>query len=145
MTKVAINGCYGGFGLSDEAFILLMAKKGVTIYAGPDNSLSTEFWTTPRDQLPAILKKEWYNLKDEERQLYEEESKKHGRHYQHDYIERKKRADPDLIAVIEELGPKRASGPFGEVKVVEIPDNVSWEIQEYDGIEWVAEKHRTWS
>jgi hypothetical protein len=28
--------------------------------------------------------------------------------------------------------------------VVEIPDGVEWEIAEYDGLEWVAEKHRTW-
>ena len=30
-------------------------------------------------------------------------------------------------------------------KIVEIPADVEWQIQEYDGMEWVAEKHRTWS
>jgi hypothetical protein len=29
--------------------------------------------------------------------------------------------------------------------VVEIPDGIEWSIQEYDGLEWVAEKHRTWA
>jgi hypothetical protein len=29
--------------------------------------------------------------------------------------------------------------------VIEIPDDVEWEVEEYDGLEWVAEKHRTWS
>jgi len=31
------------------------------------------------------------------------------------------------------------------LKIVDIPDGVEWEIEEYDGMEWVAEKHRTWS
>ncbi len=25
-----------------------------------------------------------------------------------------------------------------------IPDDVKWQIEEYDGLEWIAEKHRTW-
>jgi len=28
---------------------------------------------------------------------------------------------------------------------VEIPDDVKWHIHEYDGLEHVAEDHRTWS
>jgi hypothetical protein len=36
-------------------------------------------------------------------------------------------------------------GVHAELKVVDVPDDVDWEIGEYDGTEWVAEKHRTWS
>ena len=54
-----------------------------------------------------------------------------------------KRDDPMLIRVIEELG-QRANGQFANLKIVEIPDEVEWQIEEYDGSEWVAEKHRTW-
>ena len=54
------------------------------------------------------------------------------------------RSDPILIQVIEELG-EAAEGGFSELKIVDIPDGVEWEIEEYDGMEWVAEKHRTWS
>ena len=53
------------------------------------------------------------------------------------------RGDPHLVRVVEELGPE-AGGDCSALKVVEIPDGVPWEIQEYDGLEWVAEKHRTW-
>lgn len=53
------------------------------------------------------------------------------------------RDDPALIEAIEELGVDRA-GDHNMIKIVEIPEDVSWEIQDYDGIEWVAEKHRTW-
>jgi hypothetical protein len=54
-----------------------------------------------------------------------------------------KRSDSDLVAVIESLGEK-ANGFAASLKVVEIPEDVDWYIEEYDGNEWVAEKHRTW-
>jgi hypothetical protein len=48
-----------------------------------------------------------------------------------------------LIQVVEELGDG-ANGYFAKLKIVEIPDDVLWQIEEYDGKEWVAEQHRTW-
>ena len=53
------------------------------------------------------------------------------------------RDDPDLVAVVEELG-EEANGPFAELEVAEIPDDVEWTIEEHDGFEWIAEAHRTW-
>jgi hypothetical protein len=53
------------------------------------------------------------------------------------------RAHPSLVKVVEQLG-EGANGPFAKLKVVEIPDDVAWQIEEYDGREWVAEEHRTW-
>lgn len=57
----------------------------------------------------------------------------------------KERAAPELVKCVEELGSSVASGWLSKLKVVEIPDDVKWHIEEYDGIEWVAEDHRTWS
>jgi len=54
------------------------------------------------------------------------------------------RDDPILIQVFKELGDA-ANGFAADLKIVEIPDGVDWEIEEYDGNEWVAEVHRTWS
>ena len=54
-----------------------------------------------------------------------------------------KRNDPALVQVVEEMGEK-AWGKFTKLKIVEIPDDVQWQIEEYDGNEWVAEKHRKW-
>lgn len=54
------------------------------------------------------------------------------------------RDDPLLVEVVEVLGEK-ASGAYAGLKIVDIPDDVKWEIEEYDGMEWVAEVHRTWS
>jgi hypothetical protein len=52
------------------------------------------------------------------------------------------RANPKLVAVVEKLGD--CSGETAKLEVVEIPDGVDWEIEEYDGKEWISEKHRTW-
>jgi hypothetical protein len=53
------------------------------------------------------------------------------------------RDDSTLVAIVEQLGPESA-GRFASLKVVEIPADVEWTVQEYDGAEWIAEKHRTW-
>jgi len=53
------------------------------------------------------------------------------------------RDDPDLVQCLETLG-NAASGHYSELKIVEVPSDVSWVICEYDGIEWIAEQHRTW-
>jgi hypothetical protein len=53
------------------------------------------------------------------------------------------RNDQYLVRVVEELGDV-ANSRFSELKIVEIPDEVEWQIDEYDGLEWVAEKHRRW-
>lgn len=53
------------------------------------------------------------------------------------------RNDPNLIQVFEELG-QEAYEEGRKYKIVEIPDDVDWIIKDYDGKEWVAERHRTW-
>lgn len=54
------------------------------------------------------------------------------------------RDDKDLVEIVESLG-KLADGFCAELKIVEIPEGVNWYIHEYDGMEHVAERHRTWS
>jgi hypothetical protein len=38
----------------------------------------------------------------------------------------------------------RCYGCYAKLKIVEIADDVDWEITNYDGLETVEEKHRTW-
>ncbi len=57
------------------------------------------------------------------------------------------RDDPNLLKVIDTLGLNPSAGSFSQLAIVEIPDDIpedGWIIQDYDGKEWVAEKHRTW-
>ena len=60
------------------------------------------------------------------------------------------RDNPLLIEIIESVGLDCAAGDQSvELKIIEIPDDVAedgkWMLMEHDGVEWVAEKHRTWS
>ena len=54
------------------------------------------------------------------------------------------RDDPELIQVVESLG-EEANGPYAELTIISIPADVQWTVEEYDGLEWIAEVHRTWS
>lgn len=54
------------------------------------------------------------------------------------------RCAPELVQVVEELGTKAASGNLSWLKVVEVPDDVRWYIDNHDGLESVEEKHHSW-
>ena len=54
-----------------------------------------------------------------------------------------RRDDPQLVQVVKELGQK-ANGTVADLRIVQIPDDVEWTVEEYDGNEWIAEAHRTW-
>ena len=54
------------------------------------------------------------------------------------------RDDPVLVEVVEHLG-SAANGDYADLKVVEIPEGVDWYVEDYDGVEHIAERHRTWS
>lgn len=136
--KIVINDCYGGFSLSDKAVHLLAQKKGLTLYPEKASFGLITYWTVPPEQRPSEPQVPWVDQSLEERQAY---NQAYGNSTFSNRPEN--RADPDLVAVVEELG-KEADGAYASLSVVEIPDNVEWQIEEYDGIEWVAEKHRTW-
>lgn len=53
-----------------------------------------------------------------------------------------KRNDPILIDVVLELKEKAQEN--SELRIVEISDLIDYTIEEYDGIEWIAEKHKRW-
>jgi hypothetical protein len=59
------------------------------------------------------------------------------------YSRRIPRDDAHLIAVVELMGSD-ASNKYSDLKIVDVPDDVNWYVEEYDGKEWVAERHRTW-
>lgn len=59
------------------------------------------------------------------------------------YALNKDRTNPELVEAVEMLGGK-ANGEHAKLKVVEIPDDAEWEIDEYDGLESISEVHRVW-
>ena len=48
-----------------------------------------------------------------------------------------------LVDCVEALG-ERVNTSFSKLSVIEIPEGVDFEILDYDGWEWVAERHRRW-
>jgi len=118
--KVAINTCFGGFGISDEAFEKLLERKGIAFDKVEKES--------------SFLGATYYQAGHAGNDDY----------YISNYDHCENRADPDLIAVIEEMGAA-ANSWAADIRIVEVPDDAKWHIHEYDGLEHVAEDHRTWS
>lgn len=57
------------------------------------------------------------------------------------YCEEEYRDDPDMVSIVEELG-EEANDKFANLEVVEIPDEYSYAIDEYDGLEHIILKIR---
>lgn len=119
--KVVINTCYGGFGLSHDAMLRYFELQGWNCYPVKDKFNTFHYWKVPKDQQD--------NNRYSELTVYDRG------------IER---TDPLLIKVIEELGTK-ADDRYAKLRIVEIPDGISWYIHDYDGIESIEEAHRSWS
>ena len=131
--KIVINNCHGGFGLSDEAIERYIDLRGLSLYKDFNSTWKTNsYYTVP------VAEFEEAHKQDKKTGDYAKSNALCWSHYD---IERN---DPLLIQVVEEMG-ENVNNRFSELKVVEIPDDVAWQIDEYDGAEWVAEKHRTWS
>lgn len=141
--KVVINRCYGGFSLSKEACKRYWEIKGVPVYIEDDKrytslGLFTVWFIPEEERIKTKEGEEFYNMNMDDRKAYNHEYSK-----QTWYDSRVDRSDPVLVQVVEELGEK-ASGRCAELDIVNIPDDVNYQIEEYDGKEWVAETHRTW-
>jgi len=53
------------------------------------------------------------------------------------------RCNPLLVEAVEKLG-KKANGLYTTLKIIEIPDDVEWQIFAQNGKEIIREKHRFW-
>jgi len=138
--KVAYNSCYGGFGLSSIALTKFAEKKGITLtwykQIGYGRQHEVEYIKVegvPENNFAFTSLKEdlGEHIKGTPAGLY------------YPIFHYETRRDPDLIAVIEELGEK-ANGPFADLKIAEIPDGVEYEITDYDGLEEVVPPRMTW-
>jgi len=115
MIKIVINADFGGFSLSHEAIRRYAELKGITLFTEKTDS----------EYIPYS-----YSIDEKgEIPFYDNEIP---------------RDDPALVQTVQELG-EAANGNFATLKLTEIPDGVNWYISEYDGLEHVAERHRTWT
>lgn len=140
--RVVINSCHGGFGLSDQAIGRYLEIRGQQAWPETEEKYGhdlTTWWLVPPEQRrPEPTAAEWEDMDLIQRQQYN--------HAYRQQVFRDRdiaRDDPVLVQVVEELGAA-ANGRHARLKTVEIPWHIDWQIQEYDGSEWIAESHRTW-
>jgi hypothetical protein len=140
--KVVINCCHSGFALSPEAMLELHrrgcsgieAKRVEDVFAKHGDASALDFdeqiyrWRSYLSSGEPLDLFQTYFSSDERFVLG---------------CPTIVRDDRDLVAVVEQLGT-RANGPLATLEIVEIPEDVVWEIAERDGLEHVAEVHRTW-
>ncbi len=142
--KVVINKCYGGFSLSSRAYERLI-ELGIPVrkYVTRDKSgSSAKKALGPTEKL--IFDTAVSGLPRTEDEVIElDVLRDFGTNRYLDLWTHAHRSDPLLVSVVEELG-QDASGPRAHLVVIEIPDDVQYEICDFAGKEWVAEKHRTW-
>lgn len=149
--KIVINACYGGFGLSPLATKELAKRRGRDCYFFSHDIRTGQY--TPMT-LEEAEEKDWWvaysvsNPQDYRLDQPDEDGlyKTANERYRAIAIDSRPfdRCAPDLVDVVESLGEK-ANGRHARLKIIEIPDDVNWEIDEYDGYEHVAEVHRTWN
>lgn len=124
--KVVINRCFGGFSISLEAARFMAA----------------------RGNKQAIAEVAEYNgkLADQSKQHHLE--RKYGvKFYGYGHTGNHggyERNNVDLVSAVEKLGDA-ASGELANLCIIDIPDGVEYEIDDYDGLESIHEKHRSWS
>ena len=113
--KVVINGCYGGFSLSDEGMKRYCEIKGMPVWAEEDTKYKSlgivHYFLTPPEDRADILDSEFYELSQEDRikynKIWSEQSISDS-----DIA----RDDPALVQVVEELCEK-AYGRCAELKI----------------------------
>ena len=144
--KIIRNSCFGGYSLSCKAIIDYLARIGkidLTVYrrdpyTGVCHNITKHIGEWDSFDLYITVGK----LKNTE-DLYSDDNQGIEIYNRYSLSDLKYRTDPVLVNVVENLG-KEASGKYSHLEVVEIPDDVDWEIEDYDGIETIAEKHRKW-
>jgi hypothetical protein len=140
--KIVINTKYGGFGLSPEAIDTYVELSGLKLYKEYDEQWkSNSYYTVPVEEYHKLHKNDMTKTE------WEGKEEGWGRYRDSNAVcwswRDIERNDPVLVQVVETMC-EQANGSHAELKVVEIPDDVDWEISDYDGREWVAEKHRIW-
>lgn len=147
--KLVKNSCFGGFSLSPLATKKYMERKGKECYFFDLDLKGREYKPLTLEEAEekglfvfsyTVPNPEEYRLSELGKDGSYKSANKRAESISTDV---ESRTDPDLIAVVEELGEK-ANGRCARLEIVEIPEDIEWVIDEYDGVEKIHEKHRAW-
>lgn len=131
--KIVINKCYGGFHPSVAAIRKYLERKGLGCFVYESTGREYVKVDDSRSSFATIFTEDMG-------ERFMVRSSEHAPYFSMYDLDR---TDPDLVAVVEELGDL-ANSDVSQLKVVEIPDGIEYTIEEYDGVEWIAEKHEVW-
>lgn len=138
--KIVINKCFGGFGLSKDAIIELHRLKDPHIeeitpkeYFGDEEYSKSEEYRKQHYDTCGLPLVDGKILLDNHRCDY---NAKKGEEYS-------PRACKLLVFVVNKLKEK-ANGKCAKLEIVKIPKDIKFEIDEYNGVETIHEKHRSW-
>lgn len=143
--KVAINAKHGGFTLSADGLKRYIELGGthVSTYENEGWPGSPELQNMHNEAMAHLIDVgDGFSKVKNPGLFHEPQLYKDGVIYGYDGGD-EYRNEPALIQTIEEMGGA-AGTRLSDLKIVEIPDGVEFQIEEYDGLEWVAEKHRVW-
>ena len=149
--KIVINKCFGGFGLSPKAIKRIAELEGKECYFFKCDIKSNKYPPLSLEEAKKSFMFLAFSVQNPEEVLPEERKGKDGTYKEFNKTYNKisldsrehERNNPFLIQVVEELGVE-ANGQCAELEIVEIPDDVEWDIDDYDGVETIHEKHRSW-
>ena len=138
--KVVVNKSFGGFGLSQKAYERLVGKHGIPAVSYYSNQAKCQ-----ANHGDVIYDKEITECDGDlcshsHCKNYDKKSCWLDNRYWEVWLD-DRRDDPRLVETVEFLG-KEVNDRYSELKIVEVPDDVEWEIDEYDGNECVREKSR---
>lgn len=136
--KVILNKCFGGFSVSQEAYELYAKKKGIELFAYKLEIVSGKPIYKKTDTGNSIFTITFTKDFGDYIELSDDDFDKY-----YLGLDESHREDPVLIEVVEELG-ERANSPFSKLVVVDIPDGMEYEIDDYDGVETLHQKVETW-
>jgi hypothetical protein len=142
--KVLYNACYGGFGLSYLATNKYAEKKGFELtwyrqdgYAYKNNLKYTRISGIPLNPVETYIP----SKKDLGDEILGEFPDEH--YYSISTSDSSLRTDIDLITIFEEIG-ELINSKYANIKIIEIPDDAKFDIDEYDGYESIVPPRPSW-
>jgi len=137
--QIVINKCFGGFGLSPKAQKRYAELKGIELFFYQQTK-----WEY-KDGIDEYTRITDVNQNDPFVQAVTgdlgETVESLGNNYWFDG--NISRDDITLVQVVKEM-KKDANGPFANLRIIDIPDGIKWEIDDYDGMESIHESHQSW-
>jgi hypothetical protein len=138
--KIVINNCFGGFQLSHDGVMEYAKLAGLKLNAYVDRCKPDGHLNFHKLE-PYDGKSDAFVIHYSSAELKPDQTLPEGGYFFYRDIPRD---DANLVAVVKKLG-KKANGKCASLKIIEIPDGIKWQVEEYDGSEHIAEKHETWS